>query len=128
MRKNRRLLVCMFAILAVVLLFAAELSLRDASGQVRAGRRGAAVKGEEGKGAAVGPRGAVVKGDEGYEAWRAVAGVSAAIAIGTMLARPPSAATTVVVNGTTYWVYQNTYYMRVYSGGNVAYQVVAPPR
>jgi len=168
----------MFAILAVVLLFAAELSLRDASGQVRAGRRGAAVKGEEGKGAAVGPRGAVVKGDEGYaavgrhgavakgdegaaavgrrgavvageegvaaagrhgsvvvgnryedyEAWRAVAGVSAAIAIGTMLARPPSAATTVVVNGTTYWVYQNTYYMRVYSGGNVAYQVVAPPR
>src|SRR5215813_12417635 len=68
MRKNRRLLVCMFAILAVVLLFAAELSLRDASGQVRAGRRGAAVKGEEGKGAAVGRRGAVAKGDEGAAA------------------------------------------------------------
>src|SRR5262245_41444474 len=137
------------------------LALAELSGQVRYGRHGtAAVRGEEGRAAAVGPRGAVVKGDEGYaavgrrgavvkgeegaaavgrrgavvageegyaavgrhggvvvgnryedyEAWRAVAGVSAAIAIGTMLARPPSAATTIVIAGTTYWRYQNTYY------------------
>ncbi len=64
---------------------------------------------------------------EDYEAWRAVAGVGAAIAIGTMLARPPAAATTVVVRGTTYWTYQNVYYPRVYSGGAVAYQVVTRP-
>jgi len=44
-----------------------------------------------------------------------------------MLANPPSAATTVVVNGTSYWLYQNTYYARVMSGGAVAYQVVAKP-
>jgi hypothetical protein len=154
------------------------LVLTELSGQVRSGRRGTVVRGEEGRGAAVGRRGAVVKGDEGYaavgrrgaavkgeegaaavgrhgavvageegfaargrygsvvvgdryedyEAWRAVAGVGAAIAIGTMLARPPTGATTVVIGGTTYWVHQNTYYMRVYSGGSVAYQVVAPPR
>jgi hypothetical protein len=98
-------------------------------GAAAVGRRGAVVAGEEGY-AAVGRRGGVVVGNryEDYEAWRAVAGVGAAIAIGTMLARPPSAATTVVIGGTTYWRYQNTYYMRVYSGGNVAYQVVAPPR
>jgi hypothetical protein len=165
--------------LAVTLGLVTALLMRDVSGQVRAGRHGSvAVKGEEGKGAAVGRRGAVVKGDEGYaavgrrgavvkgeegaaavgrrggavvageegyaaagrhgsvvvgnryedyEGWRAVAGVGAAIAIGTMLARPPTAATTVVIAGTTYWRYQNTYYMRVYSGGSVCYQVVRPP-
>jgi hypothetical protein len=114
-------------------------------GYAAVGRHGAAVSGDEGA-AAVGRHGAVVVGEEGaaaggrhggvvvgnryedYEAWRAIAGVGAAIAVGTMLARPPTAATTVVVAGTTYWHYQNTYYARVYSGGNVAYQVVAPPR
>ena len=188
---SKRSIACLFTALAV----AAGVILTDASGQVRAGRRGIAVKGEEGRAAVVGRRGAIVKGDEGYaavgrrgavvkgeegkaaavgrrgaivkgeegvaavgrrgavvageegfaavgrrggvivghryedyEAWKVVAGIGAAIAIGTMLARPPSAATTVVIAGTTYWRYQNTYYMRVYSGGSVAYQVVAPPR
>lgn len=192
---SKRSIAFLFTTLAVALSLAAGLTFRDASAQVRAGRRGVAVQGEEGKAAAVGRRGAVVKGDEGYaavgrrggvatggdvegaavgrrgavvkgeegyaavgrrgavvageegfaaagrhsgvvvgnryedyEAWRAIAGVGAAIAVGTMLARPPTAATTVVIGGTTYWRYQNTYYMRVYSGGSVAYQVVAPPR
>jgi hypothetical protein len=39
-----------------------------ASAQVRGHRRGAVVKGEEGKGVAVGPRGVAVKGEEGYAA------------------------------------------------------------
>jgi hypothetical protein len=64
---------------------------------------------------------------EDYEAWRAVAGVGAAIAVGTMLARPPAAATTVVVGGSSYWYNDNVFYTRVVTGGNVAYQVVAPP-
>jgi hypothetical protein len=39
-----------------------------ASAQVRGARRGAVVKGEEGKGVAVGPRGVAVKGEDGYAA------------------------------------------------------------
>jgi hypothetical protein len=87
------------------------------------------VAGEEGY-AAAGRYGGVVVGNryEDYEGWRAVAGVGAVIAIGTMLARPPTAATTVVISGTTYWYDGRTYYTRVYSGGAVAYQVVAAPR
>ena len=68
MIKSKRSIVCLFTTLAVALSLAAGLTFRDASGQVRAGRHGVAVKGEEGKGAAVGRRGAVVKGDEGYAA------------------------------------------------------------
>src|SRR5262245_967529 len=114
-------------------------------GYAAAGRRGAVVKGESG-GAAVGRRGVVVAGEDGYaaagryggvvvgnryesyEAWRAVTRVGTTIAVGTMLARPPTGATTVVVGGTTYWLYQDTYFTRVYSGGSVVYQVVPPPR
>jgi hypothetical protein len=119
-------------------------------GYAAVGRRGAVAVDEEGKGSAVGRRGAVVKGEEGvaavgryggvvvgqsyedHEGWKTAARVGAAavtaIAVGTMLSRPPAQATTVVISGTTYWRYQNTYYMRVLSGGSVAYQVVAPPR
>ena len=78
----------------------------------------------------MGRYGNVVVGNryESYEAWRGVAAVGTAIAIGTMLARPPAAATTVVVSGSTYYVHDNVYYTRVMSGGSVAYQVVqAPP-
>ncbi len=59
------------------------------------GRRGAVVVGEEGA-AAVGRYGNVVVGEryESYDAWKAVAAVGAGIAIGTMLAKPPAAATT----------------------------------
>ena len=64
---------------------------------------------------------------EDYEAWRGVAAVGVGIAIGTMLAKPPAAATTVVVGSTTYWHSGGTYYVRTYSGGRVAYQVVGPP-
>lgn len=39
-----------------------------ASAQVRGARRGAVVKGEEGKAAAAGPRGVAVKGEDGYAA------------------------------------------------------------
>ena len=83
--------------------------------------------GEEGY-RAVG-RGGVVVGHnyESYEAWRAVAGVGAAIAIGTMLAKPPAAATTVVVTGSSYYYSEGTYYTRVISDGATVYQVVAPP-
>jgi Family of unknown function (DUF6515) len=104
-------------------------------GYAAVGRRGAVAQGEDGY-ARVGPRGAVVAGEEGYaavgragvvvgnryesyEAWRVVAGVGTAIAIGTMLARPPTAAVTVSVGGASYW-----YEM---SNGAMVYQVVAPP-
>jgi Family of unknown function (DUF6515) len=107
------------------------------------GRRGAVVHGEDGY-ARVGPRGAVVAGEEGYaavgrrgvvvgnryesyEAWRTVAGVGAAIAVGTMLARPPAAAVTINVGGSSYWYSGGSYYTRVITGGSMAYQVVAPP-
>jgi len=119
---------------------------RVGEGGAVVGRHGAVVKGEEGYAAVGRRRGVVVAGEEGwaagrryggivvgnrfedYEGWRAAAGIGAAIAVGTMLARPPAAATTLVIGGTTYWRYQNTFYTRVYSGGSVAYQVVTPPR
>src|SRR5262245_28726907 len=64
-------------------------------GYARVGPRGAVVAGEEGY-SAVGRHGVVVGNHyESYEAWRAVAGVTTAIAVGTMLARPPRAAVTV---------------------------------
>jgi hypothetical protein len=53
--------------------------------------------------------------------------VGAAIAVGTMLARPPAAAVPIVVGGSSYWYYDNAYYTRVMSGGRVVYQVVGPP-
>src|SRR5262245_44807222 len=96
-------------------------------GYARVGPRGAVVAGEEGY-AAVGRHGVVVGNHyESYEAWRAVAGVTTAIAVGTMLARPPRAAVTVTVAGSSYWYADGAYYTRVMSGGSVAYQVVGPP-
>jgi hypothetical protein len=112
-------------------------------GYAAVGRRGAVVKGEEGY-AAAGRHGAVVAGEEGYvatgrggvvvgnryesyEAWRVAAGVGAAIAVGTMLARPPRAAVTITAGGSSFWYADGAYYTRVMSGGAVAYQVVAPP-
>ncbi len=112
-------------------------------GYAAVGRRGAVVKGEDGY-AAAGPRGAVVAGEEGYaavgrrgvvvgnhyesyEAWRVAAGVGTAIAVGTMLARPPRAAVTVAYGGSSYWYDGGVYYTRVISGGAPVYQVVAPP-
>jgi len=119
--------------------------VKGEEGYAAVGRRGAVVKGEEGY-AAVGRRGgAVVAGEEGvaargryggvvvanryedYEGWRAVAGIGAAIAVGTMLARPPAAAVTMTVGGSSYWYHDNVYYTRVFNGGAVAYQVVGPP-
>jgi hypothetical protein len=104
----------------------AVVSTEDA--YARVGPRGAVVAGEEGY-AAVGRRGGVVVGQhyETYEAWRAVAGVGTAIAIGTMLARPPAAAVTISVGGSSYWYSGGTYYTRVMSGGSMVYQVVGPP-
>jgi Family of unknown function (DUF6515) len=112
-------------------------------GYAAVGRHGAVAQGEDGY-ARVGPRGAVVAGEEGYaavgragvvvgnryesyEAWRVVAGVGTAIAIGTMLARPPTAAVTVSVGGASYWYENGAYYTRVMSNGAMVYQVVAPP-
>jgi Family of unknown function (DUF6515) len=112
-------------------------------GYAAVGRRGAVAQGEDGY-AAVGRHGAVVAGEEGYaavgragvvvgnryesyEAWRVVAGAGAAIAIGTMLARPPTAAVTIAVGGASYWYGGGTYYTRVMSNGAMAYQVVAAP-
>ena len=78
-------------------------------GYARAGHHGAVVAGEEG--VAVAGRGGVVVGNryESYEAWRAVAGVGTAIAVGTMLARPPAAATVVAYGGSSYYYDSGTY-------------------
>ena len=93
----------------------------------RVGPHGAVVAGEEGY-AAVGRRGVVV-GDqyESYDAWKAVAGAAAVIAVGTMLTRPPAAAVTINVEGSSYYYSDGAYYTRVMSGGDVSYQVVAAP-
>jgi hypothetical protein len=97
-------------------------------GYARVGPRGAVVAGEEGA-AAVGRHGAVVVGNhyESYEGWKVAAGVATGIAIGTMLARPPTAAVTVAYGGSSYYYADGAYYTRVMSGGSVVYQVVAPP-
>jgi hypothetical protein len=96
-------------------------------GYAAVGRRGAVVAGEEGY-AAVGRRGVVVGNHyESYEAWRVAAGVGTAIAIGTMLARPPRAAVTVTYSGSSYWYDSGVYYTRVISNGATVYQVVQPP-
>jgi hypothetical protein len=97
-------------------------------GYARVNRHGGAVvAGEEGY-AAVGRRGVVVGNSyESYEGWRIAAGVGAAIAVGTMLARPPAAAVTVTVGSSSYWYSDGAYYTRVMSGGSMVYQVVAPP-
>ena len=129
---------------AVAALVGTGLWLAPIAAQVRGARRTAVVNEEEGRAAAAGPRGVAVKGEEGYaavgrrgvvvgnqyesyEAWRAVAGVGAAIAVGTMLARPPAAAVAVSVGGSSYWYSGGTYYTRVVSGGAMSYQVVAAP-
>jgi hypothetical protein len=95
---------------------------------VAVGRRGAVVVGEEGA-VGVGRYGGVVVGNsyESYEAWKAVAAVGAGIAIGTMLAKPPAKATTVVVAETSYYYHDNVFYTRVMSSGTVVYQAIAPP-
>jgi hypothetical protein len=112
-------------------------------GYAAVGRRGAVVKGEDGY-AAAGRRGAVVAGEEGYaavgrggvvvgnhyesyEGWRVAAGVATGIAVGTMLSRPPTAAVTMTVAGSSYWYADGAYYTRVVSGGSMVYQVVTPP-
>jgi Family of unknown function (DUF6515) len=96
-------------------------------GYAAAGRHGAVVAGEEGY-AAVGRHGVVVGNQyESYEGWKIAAGVGAAIAVGTMLARPPKAAATVTVGGASYWYADGAYYTRVMSSGTMVYQVVAPP-
>jgi hypothetical protein len=85
------------------------------------------VSGEDGY-AAAGRRGVVVGNRyESYEAWRRVAGVGTAIAVGTMLVRPPRAAVAVRLGGASYWYDSGTYYTRVISNGSMVYQVVAPP-
>ena len=102
-------------------------------GAAAVNRRGGAVAvGEEGA-AAVGRHGGVVAGEryESHEAWKTAAvvagGVAAGIAIGTMLSKPPAAATPVVVTGTSYMYDDGVYYARVMDGGEVAYQVVPAP-
>jgi hypothetical protein len=118
-------------------------AVKGDEGYAAVGRRGAVVKGEDGY-ASVGRHGAVVAGEEGYaavgrhglvvgeryesyEAWRVVAGVGAAIAVGTMLARPPRAAVTITFGGSSYWYESGSYYTRVISNGTMVYQVVSPP-
>lgn len=64
---------------------------------------------------------------ESWDAWGAVAGFGVGMVIGTMLAEPPAEATTVVVTGTPYYVYEDTYFEEVYYEGEVQYQAVPPP-
>ena len=97
-------------------------------GAVAVGRRGAVAVGEEGY-AGVGRYGAVVGGEryESYEGWKVAAGVATGIAVGTMLARPPTTSVTVVASGTNYMYADGAYYEQVMYGGEVSYRVVAPP-
>jgi Family of unknown function (DUF6515) len=97
-------------------------------GAVAVGRRGAVVAGEEGF-VGVGRHGAVVGGEryESYEGWRVAAGVATGIAVGTMLARPPTASVTVVAGGTSYMYADGAYYEQVYYGGQTSYRVVTAP-
>ena len=90
------------------------------------GRRGAVVVGEEG------PRrgcyGGVAVADryESYDAWKAVAAVGAGIAIGTMLAKPPAAATPSSSPRRPTYYQDGVFYTKVMSSGTVVYQVVEP--
>jgi hypothetical protein len=97
-------------------------------GAVAVGRRGAVAVGEEGF-VGVGRYGGVVAGEvyDSYEGWRVAAGVATGIAIGTMLARPPSSSVTVVAAGTNYMYADGAYYERVMYGGEVTYRVVSAP-
>ena len=62
-----------------------------------------------------------------YRAWRLIAGVTAVIAIGTILAYPPPESRTVVVHDRTYYVHDNVYYEPVFNSGQVMYKVVPSP-
>jgi hypothetical protein len=112
---------------SLALLLIASLALIETSARVNgegwaagyAGRHGAVVNGEECCGEEGGGEEGYGEGGEGY---------LAATPVGAILARPPAAATALVIDGTTYWRYRNTYYARADSGGDVAYRVVAPPR
>jgi hypothetical protein len=97
-------------------------------GAVAVGRRGAVAVGEEGF-VGVGRYGGVVAGEryESYEGWRVAAGVVGGIAIGTMLARPPTSSVTVVTGGTPYMYADGAYYEQVMYGGEVSYRVVQAP-
>jgi hypothetical protein len=97
-------------------------------GAVAVGRRGAVAVGEEGF-VGVGRYGAVVGGEryESHEGWKVAAGVATGIAVGTMIARPPTTSVTVVAGGTNYMYSEGAYYEQVYYGGQVQYRVVAAP-
>lgn len=62
-----------------------------------------------------------------YNAWRVAAGVTAVIAIGTMLSAPPPSSRTVIIYEKTYYVHDNVYYEKVLNGNEVVYQVVPMP-
>jgi Family of unknown function (DUF6515) len=97
-------------------------------GAVAVGRHGAVAATEEGF-VGVGRHGAVVGGEryESYEGWKVAAGVATGIAVGTMLARPPTASVTVVSSGTNYMYADGAFFEQVYYGGEVSYRVVAAP-
>ena len=115
-RNVRNLLIWSLALVLVASLALIETSAR--AGHAGLGRHGATGAGEEWGGE-----------EGGGEEWdgEEIYGV-AGIPVGVMLARPPVAATPVVIDGTTYWLYQDTYYVRAYSGGDVVYRVVPAPR
>jgi hypothetical protein len=97
-------------------------------GAVAVGRHGAVAVGEEGF-VGVGRYGGVVAGEryDSYEGWKVAAGVATGIAVGTMLARPPTASVTVVAGGTNYIYADGAYYEQVMYGGEVSYRVVGAP-
>ena len=69
---------------------------------------------------------------DSYESWRIrpgarAVGVAAGMAIGTMLAKPPTSSTTIVVNGTSYMYKDGDYFARVINAGEVVYQAVPAP-
>ena len=64
---------------------------------------------------------------ESYEGWRVAAGVATGIAVGTMLARPPTTSVTVVTSGTNYTYADGVFYEQVFYSGQVSYRVVNAP-
>jgi hypothetical protein len=49
------------------------------------------------------------------------------LAVGVLIRTLPRYHTTVVVTGTTYYVADDVYYIKTYSGGQVVYVVVTQP-
>jgi hypothetical protein len=117
----RKLFIWSLALLVVASLALIETSARTGHAALR---HGATANGEE-WGGEEGHHG----GEEGGgEEWGGEEAYGVPVTdVGAVFVRLPAAAKSVVIDGTTYWFYDNTYYVRGYSGGAVIYRVVPEP-